>query len=182
MLCLATCLMPWTCAWINHFPTTVQTLEINLSYEIPAERLNTYTCPVEECKPGSFISSCWQKSALECCHGQRQANPQSRQTEHTLESLPAFKPLNPTRVSSPVSPPGLDQDSSISEQQRPFIKGQTGSRVASLLSSEALSKFSYTPVLVLYYGTFKLFENGCHNDSVTVKNLKIFYMIAKKKS
>lgn len=54
--------------------------------EIPAESLDTYTCSVEECKPRTFISSCWEKSVVEFCHGQRQGKPHpaSRLSTHTI--------------------------------------------------------------------------------------------------
>ncbi len=73
------------------------------SFEIPAERLDTYTCPVEECKPRTFISSCWEKSAVEFCHGQRQGKPHpaSRLSTHfNISVLPSVWASSPARVSS----------------------------------------------------------------------------------
>lgn len=42
------------CEWTNH-PAAVQThTGLISSAGIPAERLDTYTCPAEECKPGTL--------------------------------------------------------------------------------------------------------------------------------
>lgn len=66
------------------------------SFGIPSERLDTYTCPVEECKPRTFISSCWERSALELCHGQRLDKPQpaSRLSTHTVQCVRPSKCLS----------------------------------------------------------------------------------------
>lgn len=111
------------CGWISHCTASIQMhTGINLSFEIPAERLNTYTCPIEECKPRSFISSCWEKSALELCHGQRQGKPKtaSRLSTHTIcQSL--F-----SSVSSRI------KRTAVSGWHQPFIKGHISNEIMKL--------------------------------------------------
>lgn len=83
--------------WINYCTNTaVMHTGINLLIWNSSECLHTYTCPVKECKPRVFISSCWYKSALELCQCQRR-NPQAANRladGFSLCVLRGFKPLH----------------------------------------------------------------------------------------
>lgn len=71
-----------------------------LSFEILAECLDTYTCLIEECKPRTFISSCWEKSVLERCHGQRAGKPQPASRHIAYPSCSRLRPFSPSPAAS----------------------------------------------------------------------------------